>query len=177
MRTTVKVGDKYGRLLIIKESSKKIRRRTAFECLCDCGNICIKDCVVLKNGHTKSCGCFRVFTTKKRCFKGYQEISGRYFCNLKENAKIRNLEFSITLEDVWNLFLEQNRKCALSKVDIRFATNSKDKLGTASLDRIDSSKGYIDGNIQWVHKLVNIMKQDMTDEEFINWCKIIAKNN
>jgi hypothetical protein len=48
---------------------------------------------------------------------------------------------------------------------------------SASLDRIDSSKGYVKGNVQWTHKTVNIMKQAMSDEELIDWCKVIVKNN
>jgi hypothetical protein len=41
---------------------------------------------------------------------------------------------------------------------------------------IDSSKGYIEGNIQWVHKDINNMKWDFTQEEFINYCKLVANN-
>lgn len=29
-------------------------------------------------------------------------------------------------------------------------------------------------NVQWVHKDVNIMKNDWSDEEYILWCSIIA---
>lgn len=48
---------------------------------------------------------------------------------------------------------------------------------TISLDRIDSTKGYIEGNVQWVHKSVNIMKSTLTQEQFINFCKLVAENN
>mgnify|MGYP007044016634 CR=1 FL=1 len=57
-------------------------------------------------------------------------------------------------------------------------TNKERKLGinTASLDRIDSSKGYIEGNVQWVHKDINWMKQDFNEEYFIFLCSEITKN-
>jgi hypothetical protein len=48
---------------------------------------------------------------------------------------------------------------------------------TASLDRIDSSKGYIIGNVQWAHKMVNRMKNDMPQEEFIEFCRDIISTN
>lgn len=48
---------------------------------------------------------------------------------------------------------------------------------TASLDRIDSSRGYEIDNIQWVHKDVNKMKMGLSQNEFIDICKIISKNN
>lgn len=79
------------------------------------------------------------------------------------------------------MFEKQNGKCALSGVDI----NLSDKLHkfspdystfTASVDRIDSSKGYIVGNIQWVHKTINYIKRDLDENEFIDWCKKIADN-
>lgn len=49
--------------------------------------------------------------------------------------------------------------------------------GTASLDRIDSSKGYVEGNVHWVHKDINIMKWDFPLETFIKMCKFVAENN
>lgn len=49
--------------------------------------------------------------------------------------------------------------------------------GNASLDRIDNTKGYVAGNIQWVHKAINLMKLDLVQKDFINWCKKVAENN
>jgi len=46
---------------------------------------------------------------------------------------------------------------------------------TASLDRIDSSKGYVRGNIQWVHIAINFMKHSLPEEEFIRWCCLVAQ--
>lgn len=57
------------------------------------------------------------------------------------------------------------------------ACRKKAKESTASLDRIDSSKPYVKDNVQWVHKVVNNMKWDFDQNEFIEWCKIIASNN
>jgi hypothetical protein len=45
---------------------------------------------------------------------------------------------------------------------------------SASLDRIDSSIGYIDGNVQWLAGKVNMMKQSYTQEEFIEMCVAVA---
>ena len=46
---------------------------------------------------------------------------------------------------------------------------------TASLDRIDSSKGYIKGNIQWVLKDINLMKGS-TDEDYFKFLCGLVKN-
>lgn len=45
------------------------------------------------------------------------------------------------------------------------------KKTTASLDRIDSTKGYIHGNLQWIHKDLNQMKSNRTQDEFLEWVR------
>jgi hypothetical protein len=47
---------------------------------------------------------------------------------------------------------------------------------TASVDRIDSSKGYIKGNVQWVHKTINKMKWGYSQGEFIEFCEAVVKH-
>jgi hypothetical protein len=39
-------------------------------------------------------------------------------------------------------------------------------INMASLDRIDSSKGYVKGNVQFVSAILNYAKLDMKEEEF-----------
>jgi hypothetical protein len=70
---------------------------------------------------------------------------------------------------------EQNRLCALSGELLVF--NRKPMLQTASLDRIDSLKGYIEGNLQWIHKDLNRSKMDYSNQEYINLCKAVFNYN
>lgn len=53
------VGNKFGKLTVIKESGRTRNRSITWECKCDCGKIVIVDGVSLRNGHTSSCGCNR----------------------------------------------------------------------------------------------------------------------
>lgn len=113
-------------------------------------------------------------TTKK-----FGDIHQSYIYLLKNRAKIKNLEFNLTGEYLWRLFLKQNKKCALSGMELKFpkAWGVKSKTSiTASLDRIDSSNGYVIGNVQWVHKTINTIKMDLSDSEFIKLCQMVAKN-
>ena len=92
----------------------------------------------------------------------------------------KKLTFDLNGKYLWNLFLKQDRKCALSGIEICFpkAWGAKSKTSiTASLDRIDSSKGYVIDNVQWVHKQINTMKMNMSDNEFIHLCRMVTKNN
>lgn len=85
----------------------------------------------------------------------------------------------LTLEYVEDILNNQKGRCAYTGLLIGLPNSSKDLACgsyTASIDRIDSSKGYIRGNIQWVHKDVNRMKQQFSHEVFVNYCKLIANN-
>jgi hypothetical protein len=45
---------------------------------------------------------------------------------------------------------------------------------TVSLDRIDSSIGYVRGNLQLVTAVVNRMKQEFPQEDFLQMCETIT---
>jgi hypothetical protein len=48
------------------------------------------------------------------------------------------------------------------------------KNNTTSLDRIDSSIGYVFGNVQIVCVMANYAKSDFSDEQMREFCKAIA---
>jgi hypothetical protein len=116
---------------------------------------------------------------------GYGEIGGGQWCKIKlESTEARRsrrykshtaLPFKITIEYAWNLFLKQNRKCALSGEPLTMWGKINGKYtGNASLDRIDSSKGYVDGNVQWIDKKLQHVKTKLSDAEFIAICQKVA---
>ena len=94
-------------------------------------------------------------------WKGIGDISGSYYANKKSQAKHRKIEFTVTHEYLWRLFVSNGGRCSLSNRQLSFEKSHSKAIhnqGTASLDRIDSSKGYIEGNVQWIHKDINYMK-------------------
>jgi len=111
---------------------------------------------------------------KSTAWKGYEEMPSRYFSRLiSRHKKHKYVEFNITLKYLWELFTIQERRCALSNIEL-----SLDSINfTASLDRIDSTKGYIIGNVQWLHKDINFMKNNLPLNVFLEWMKLITLNN
>jgi hypothetical protein len=108
----------------------------------------------------------------------HHTIPGRYFYSLQHSAKNRGLEFNLTLNELWEIFSTQDGKCALSGLEIRFhKPGEKFTTQTASVDRIDSNLGYIKSNIRWVHKDINYMKMDLSDERFLYLCHQILQHN
>ncbi len=178
----VKVGDKVGQLKVVERLGRKSSRSIWWKCLCACGKSVEHTSHTIRCGNTRSCGCLSNPNGKRHPnFVGYEEMSGNFFNAVRNGAKIRDIPFKITKKQIWNLFEKQNRKCALSGMDLQFGINSrikeKKRECTASVDRIDNTKGYIKGNIQWVHKYVNKMKNTHSQEYFIKMCKMVAENN
>lgn len=99
------------------------------------------------------------------------KFAGSYFSKLRSRAKSRGISFSLTKEQLELVLFRANGKCALSGVDIMFATKAPN---IASIDRIDSAKGYSMDNVQVVHADVNTMKMGMTMAEFKELCTAIA---
>lgn len=170
------IGKKFGKLEVLK-LNKTENGSSYWDVKCDCGNLKIIKGHSLVWRQCFSCGCLN----KEKRWKGKGDLSGSYWSKLIKHALERNLEFSITIEYAWELFIKQQSKCALSGVviqlDRQYGSNSRMKKTTkqtASLDRINSTLGYMNENVQWVHVKLNKMKMDMEEEEFLTWCKTIS---
>jgi hypothetical protein len=179
------LGKKFGLLTVVSSAGLTNCGHKQYNCKCNCGNDVVRTGTSIRRSENSSCGCFKKIGNQNACWKGFGEISRDFWfghivrsANGSKNGNhIRKpKELSITIEDAWKLFLKQNRKCALTGLLLIFPTSGADKDWTASLDRIDSSKGYIKGNVQWVHKIVNIMKNKFQQDTFIYFCKKIAEN-
>ena len=85
-------GQKFGRLTVIKISEKRQQNHAMWECMCECGNKVIVDGTKLRNGHTKSCGCYRrdMLTThgmtysNNRLYSIWRSMRSR--CNCSSNT-------------------------------------------------------------------------------------------
>lgn len=101
--------------------------------------------------------------------------------NASRRAKDSGREFNITKSDIQTLNLIQGGKCALTGwvLDWEPAYNGKRDCPPtrASIDRIDSSKGYTLDNIQLVCDMANRLKSAYSQEEFIAMCKAIAEKH
>ncbi len=162
-------GQKFGRYTVIKDSVI-IEREAKIECQCECGIVNNISCYTLIKGTSTQClNCGNSMKKEKNpAWKGFGLISGKVFSKIKRNAKLRKIDFNLSINYLDNLYRKQNFKCSLTGLDL----NDKDY----SLDRIDSNNGYVEGNVQWVHKDVNMMKKDYNQEYFINICKLITNN-
>jgi hypothetical protein len=170
-------GFKFGKFTVLGKEKSAKNRALQWKCQCKCGSIRLMTSTHIKRHPPEKCSeCYR--STQHANWTGYGEISGTYWRNVQIAAKFRKIEFSITIESAWELFLKQNRKCALTGEPLIFARQISGKvqpnMQTASLDRIDSEGAYFDDNIQWVHRDINKMKFDFPESKFIEWCRKVV---
>jgi hypothetical protein len=167
----VKEGDVFGYLTLIKPVGKLKNGTITWKCMCGCGKDTIVPSSRIKSGKVKSCGCLLKMAGPKRWnWKGYCGISGSRFTEIRWRANKKGLDFNLTPEFLWKLYTEtQNKKCAITGEEIDL-----DKDG--SLDRIDSSKGYVKNNVWWVKKDINKMKLDFPLHIFIKLCEKVVAN-
>lgn len=85
-------------------------------------------------------------------------------------------DFDLDLHYMKQLWEQQSGKCAITGVDLKLES-SYNKNYQASLDRIDSSKGYLKGNVRYISVSTNWLKNNLNDEhikEFIQICKMVV---
>lgn len=166
----------FGWLRVKQDGSRKREgsRQLWWLCDCKCGRTVEVRGTELRAGRTTSCGCKRKLPAIN--YKGYYDLSGGYWYMIQQHATVKNRAFAITIEQAWQQFIRQDKRCALTGVALTLVRNYRyaKSQQTASLDRIDSSKGYTVDNIQWVHKHVNNMKQYYSQDEYINWCRLVT---
>lgn len=87
----------------------------------------------------------------------------------------QSLGFDIDLGYLLEVYDAQDGRCAVSGVKMTHIAGSGRTLTNISIDRIDSSKGYLRGNVQFVCDIVNRMKSDMPQAELVSWCRNILR--
>ena len=172
-RRVYRVGYRRGRLEVIEELDNN-----NVLCKCECGKTKEVTRASLVAG-TGSCGC------AGGTWRGYEEIPQDYFRRIEEqrNRYARGkkvVPFKATMEELWDLYISQDRRCALTGWKIYFKSRKRDKVQrdqTASLDRIDSNGIYEIGNVQWVHVDMQCLKWDLPDDVLIEWCKKVRDHH
>ena len=167
----IPVGTRFGKFTVIErvERPKYLKNKDAYwRCVCDCG----KELNIASNSlrkHTRSCGC-------KKSIGQYQSAINRVIRQYKKHAKDRNLSFSLTKEEFFELTTGScyycgtppNQKC-------KSECNTGDFIYNG-IDRINNNLGYYLGNCVSCCKQCNRAKTDFSVEEFYEWIRKVSEN-
>lgn len=165
-----RTGVKQGKLLPLYPIRKN--KDTVWVCLCDCGRTVEVSNSNFSKVRSCSCGISRSGSNNPS-WTGYESLHGGHLAGLRSSAEERGILYEVTPEYLWELYQKQEGLCALTGQNISIDKGGSKK--TASLDRIDSKEGYVEGNVQWVHKDLNLMKRSYSQEYFLELCGMVAK--
>ena len=99
--------------------------------------------------------------------RSLEDFKRQILYTLKDRSRKRGLEFNLTVED-----LDIPKFCPVLGYGLKLGTRRGGNDCSPSVDRIDSSKGYVRGNIQILSNLANAMKRNATPEQlrqFAQW--------
>lgn len=177
------IGTRFNKWTVIGDTVIRIFAdgEKAVMCRCDCGTEKPIRLYGLYSGRATSCKPCAQQERGKREVIAVGRLSLTQFGVFKGSAAARGINWNLSMEYLWNLFEEQGGRCALSGVELLIESYTKRSGAyseiTASIDRIDSSGVYEEGNVQWVHKDINNMKQCFSQTYFIEMCKNVTNKN
>jgi hypothetical protein len=159
--------ERFGRLLVL-ERSEKIKGRYYWLCRCDCGVVCDVNHDSLVSGRTKSCGCLRVESGRRKRIPQYREL----YNNLTRNAKRAQCGLLLSFEEFLSFTTIEN--CHYCGVKISWKPRSKPRAAKYNLDRKDNSMGYSKHNCVVCCSFCNYTKGDrFTYSQFLKIGELI----
>lgn len=163
-------GQNFGDLYVVGVSEVSRNGHYRYHVKCVCGTEKTVFGTHLIRGNTLHCGCKTPRNSAN--WQGYKGVGKTYWSHVQKGADgsrgRKRIPFELTLEFIGDLLEKQQYRCALSGLPISAIEN------TASLDRVDSSRGYTEDNVQWLHKDINMMKRHYNQDYFIHMCKLVG---
>lgn len=186
---------------MVKNSRKRDRKKILVKCD-NCGIMFEKPVSEVKRNAEKgrhnycSRECSIIGASKARTGKKRGKASDKALKHLKEICdnrrdfytpyrytfrcvKRRYQDVDITIDDLVEQWEKQGGICPYTGYLLVLPENgniySIDFFHRASLDRIDSSRGYVKGNIQFISTPINLMKQTQSDADVKKFLKDISE--
>lgn len=164
------LGKSFGKLQVVAQgkgiSTGRLNRyNNSWICKCECGGTTEASSNSLLSGNTTSCGCGRA--DGKRAYElrvtGERSIAESVMQTKQLSAARRGIEWSLTEEEFDNIVTKPCEYCGVAP---QYTVPNVSQKKYHGLDRVDSSKGYIYGNVVACCKHCNFAKAEMSVSEF-----------
>jgi len=99
-------------------------------------------------------------------------VRHRLSCAKTRIKKFNQIETDLDEDYLFDLIKSQNETCLLTGIPFVY---KKSHPLCPSLDKIESDKGYVKGNVQWLSWAVNRAKGDLDTHDFVSMCKRVVE--
>lgn len=172
-RNTLQIeGKRFNQLLVLSFAGINQNSHSMWLCRCDCGNEKIILGCHLTRDKIKSCGCYQ--RDFKKLAKGKSAMNSIY-CQYKCRSRRFKRDFNLTKDEFNEIIVKDCFYCGDSPSNIAIrGTNGDFKYN--GVDRIDSTKGYIKGNVIPCCAICNQAKMALDIDLFYNKVKKIYEH-
>ena len=170
----IEIGGKYKSWCVSKLITEEPYR--SYLCICECGNSEIIGYESLRKPKGKSnCGCKNYFKVKR--ISGKDKLTGYIHNQYRYSAVRRNLAFTLTREEVYNI-IKQNCFYCNQEPSNKYIDSKKLGRDTtySGIDRIDNKVGYIVTNCVPCCQVCNYAKGTLSAQDFIKQVDLIHNN-
>lgn len=125
-----------------------------------------------KMGYCKACNNSRNKKYRQDS-ENLERACKRVYGYLSRRVRDKGFDLDFQYNFLLELYQTQNGKCAYTNEPLEICAG---KQNTLSVDRIDSSKGYIKSNVCLTTWRVNNCKQNLSLFDFVELCKKVVEN-
>lgn len=170
-------GQRFGRLVVVEFAGQAIDakgRPRLWRCLCDCGTEAVFNWKQLKANHAHSCGCLRrEHLATIRAHNALPEGESAFrqlFYAYQKSARERGHSWALSADEFRQVTQGDCSYCgAAPQIKFRAAKGTRGDYIGNGVDRVDSSRGYVTGNVRSCCTSCNVAKASMTEGEFAAW--------
>lgn len=172
MRKINIAGQRFGRLMAMRECAERAAGRIHWLCLCDCGNTKAVSGQNLSRGRTQSCGCLR---PDIMCLPPGEAAINAIFLTYRKNAERRGHTWELS-RSLFSLLLNGNCFYCGSPPDRERLGGKKCGIGILlnGIDRADNREGYTVANSVSCCTDCNKLKGNFPSLDFVSRCILIA---
>lgn len=156
-------------LEIIETFKKHHHTYCRFKCVC--GKTGEARQSKLISGITKSCGCRRakIHQPKNTPLPPRDTAQNKAMWSVIYDANKRGIDFDLKKSYFIKLITSPCHYCGIK--DVSSTSSKKEVFYHIGIDRVDSNKGYINGNVRSCCKYCNLAKNRMSENDFLAWLK------
>ncbi len=156
------VGQRFGRLEVVKRLPNVRRNATRFLCVCDCGKEVARLASNLKAGEAVSCGCWKSLPVGEGARRALYRAT-------KFNAEYRNIEWSLDEEFFRWITQQPCCYCGIEPYQIYQPRRKTGGYVFNGIDRVNNDAGYVQENCAPCCGVCNFMKSATDVKDFRDW--------